>query len=77
AQEAQLKAVGDYTKAAETKYQGLGNAIEAQKAKIENLKQKQSELKGNTTETAGEYLKYQQQIDGGTTRLAVCYTDLT
>ncbi|WP_164682179.1 tape measure protein [Streptococcus hyointestinalis] len=70
AQEAQLKAVGDYTKAAETKYQGLGNAIEAQKAKIENLKQKQSELKGNTTETAGEYLKYQQQIDQATTRLA-------
>lgn len=70
AQEAQLRAVGDYTKAAETKYQGLGNAIEAQKAKIENLKQKQSELKGNTTETAGEYLKYQQQIDQATTRLA-------
>ncbi|MCS4488374.1 tape measure protein [Streptococcus sciuri] len=70
AQEAQLKAVGDYTKAAETKYQGLGNAIEAQKAKIDNLKQKQAELKGSTTETAGEYLKYQQQIDQATTRLA-------
>lgn len=70
AQEAQLKAVGDYTKAAETKYQGLGNAIEAQKNKIDVLKQKQSELKGNTTETAGEYLKYQQQIDQATTRLA-------
>ncbi|MCW0929433.1 tape measure protein [Streptococcus anginosus] len=70
AQEAQLKAVGDYTQAAETKYKGLGEAIQAQQAKIDALKQKQAELKGNTQQTAEQYLKYQQQIDQATTKLA-------
>ena len=70
AQEAQLKAVGDYTQAAETKYKGLGEAIQAQQAKIDVLKQKQSELKGNTQQTAEQYLKYQQQIDQATTKLS-------
>ncbi len=70
AQEAQLKAVGDYTQAAETKYKGLGEAIQAQQAKIDALKQKQSELKGNTQQTAEQYLKYQQQIDQATTKLS-------
>ncbi|KAA9271887.1 tape measure protein [Streptococcus anginosus] len=70
AQEAQLKAVGDYTQAAETKYKGLGEAIQAQQAKIDVLKQKQSELKGNTQQSAEQYLKYQQQIDQATTKLA-------
>lgn len=70
AQEAQLKAVGDYTQAAETKYKGLGEAIQAQQAKIDVLKQKQAELKGNTQQSAEQYLKYQQQIDQATTKLA-------
>ncbi len=70
AQEAQLKAVGDYTQAAEMKYKGLGEAIQAQQAKIDVLKQKQSELKGNTQQTAEQYLKYQQQIDQATTKLS-------
>jgi tape measure domain-containing protein len=70
AQEAQLKAVGNYTQAAEAKYKGLGDAIQAQQSKIDTLKQKQSDLKGNTQETAEQYLKYQQQIDQATTRLA-------
>lgn len=70
AQEAQLKAVGNYTQAAEAKYKGLGDAIQAQQSKIDALKQKQSDLKGNTQETAEQYLKYQQQIDQATTRLA-------
>ena len=70
AQEAQLRAVGDYTQAAETKYKGLGDAIQAQQAKIDALKQKQAELKGNTQQTAEQYLKYQQQIDQATTKLA-------
>lgn len=70
AQEAQLRAVGDYTQAAETKYKGLGEAIQAQQAKIDALKQKQAELKGNTQQTAEQYLKYQQQIDQATTKLA-------
>lgn len=70
AQEAQLKAVGDYTQAAETKYKGLGDTIQAQQAKIDALKQKQAELKGNTQQSAEQYLKYQQQIDQATTKLA-------
>ncbi|WP_239683121.1 tape measure protein [Streptococcus intermedius] len=70
AQEAQLKAVGNYTQAAETRYKGLGDAIQAQQAKVDALKQKQSELKGNTQQTAEQYLKYQQQIDQATTKLS-------
>lgn len=70
AQEAQLRAVGDYTQAAEIKYKGLGDTIQAQQAKIDVLKQKQSELKGNTQQTAEQYLKYQQQIDQATTKLS-------
>lgn len=70
AQEAQLRAVGDYTQAAETKYKGLGDAIQAQQAKIDALKQKQAELKGNTQQSAEQYLKYQQQIDQATAKLA-------
>ncbi|WEB74408.1 tape measure protein [Streptococcus anginosus] len=70
AQEAQLKAVGNYTQAAEARYKGLGDAIQAQQAKVDALKQKQSELKGNTQQTAEQYLKYQQQIDQATTKLA-------
>lgn len=70
AQEAQLRAVGDYTQAAEIKYKGLGDTIQAQQAKIDALKQKQAELKGNTQQSAEQYLKYQQQIDQATTKLA-------
>ncbi|WEB03904.1 tape measure protein [Streptococcus anginosus] len=70
AQEAQLKAVGNYTQAAEARYKGLGEAIQAQQAKVDALKQKQSELKGNTQQTAEQYLKYQQQIDQATTKLS-------
>ena len=70
AQEAQLKAVGNYTQAAEARYKGLGDAIQAQQAKVDALKQKQSELKGNTQQTAEQYLKYQQQIDQATTKLS-------
>lgn len=70
AQEAQLKAVGNYTQAAEARYKGLGDAIQAQQAKIDALKQKQAELKGNTQQTAEQYLKYQQQIDQATTKLS-------
>lgn len=69
-QEAQLKAVGNYTQAAEVRYKGLGDAIQAQQAKVDALKQKQSELKGNTQQTAEQYLKYQQQIDQATTKLS-------
>ena len=70
AQESQMRSAGDYLGAAQAKYDGLGNAIQNQQHKIEKLKQEQSQLKGNTAETAEQYLKYQQQIDQATTRLA-------
>jgi len=70
AQESQMRVTGDYLGAAQAKYDGLGNAIQQQQAKIEKLQKEQSELKGNTAETAEQYLKYQQQIDQATTKLA-------
>lgn len=70
AQEAQLKSAGDSLGAAKAKYDGLSEAITRQQAKIENLKREQSDLKGNTAETAEQYLKYQRQIDQATTKLA-------
>ena len=70
AQEAQLKSAGDTLGAAQAKYDGLGDAIKRQQAKIESLKREQSDLKGNTAETAEQYLKYQRQIDQATAKLA-------
>lgn len=70
AQESQMRSAGDYLGAAQAKYDGLGNTIQNQQHKIEKLKQEQSQLKGSTAETAEQYLKYQQQIDQATTRLA-------
>ena len=70
AQESQMRSAGDYLGAAQAKFDGLGNAIQHQQNKIEKLKQEQSQLKGNTAEVAEQYLKYQQQIDQATTRLA-------
>ncbi|MDA5537971.1 tape measure protein [Streptococcus thermophilus] len=70
AQESQMRSAGDYLGAAQAKFDGLSNTIENQQKKIEKLKQEQSELKGNTVEVAEQYLKYQQQIDQATTRLA-------
>ena len=70
AQESQMRSAGDFLGAAQAKYDGLGNSIQNQQNKIEKLKQEQSQLKGTTAETAEQYLKYQQQIDQATTRLA-------
>lgn len=70
AQEAQLKSAGDSLGAAKAKYDGLSESITRQQAKIDSLKREQFELKGNTSETAAQYLKYQQQIDQATTKLA-------
>ncbi|QFQ92995.1 tape measure protein [Lacticaseibacillus manihotivorans] len=70
AQEAEMKSAGDAAGAAKAKYEGLGKSIESQQAKIDALKAKQSELKGNASETAQQFLKYQQQIDGATKQLA-------
>lgn len=70
AQEAQLRSTGDNLGAAKAKYDGLSEAITRQQAKIESLKREQSDLKGNTVETAEQYLKYQRQIDQATAKLA-------
>lgn len=70
AQESQMRSAGDYLGAVQAKYDGLGNSIQNQQQKIEKLKQEQSQLKGNTVEVAEQYLKYQQQIDQATARLA-------
>lgn len=70
AQEAEMKSAGDAVGAAQVKYEGLGRSITDQQAKIDALKNKQSELKGNTADVAQQFLKYQQQIDGATKQLA-------
>lgn len=70
AQEAEMKSAGDAVGAAQARYDGLGKSIESQQAKIDALKSKQSELKGNTSETAEQFLKYQRDIDGATKQLA-------
>lgn len=70
AQEAEMKSAGDMAGAAQAKYDGLGKSIESQQAKIDALKTKQAELKGNTADVAQQFLKYQQQIDGATKQLA-------
>ena len=70
AQESEMRSAGDAVGAAKARYEGLGQTIEAQQSKIDALKNKQSELKGNTADVAQQYLKYQQQIDGATKQLA-------
>ncbi|KRM23753.1 tape measure protein [Schleiferilactobacillus harbinensis] len=70
AQEAEMKSAGDMAGAAQVKYEGLGKSIEAQQSKIDALKAKQAELKGNTSETAQQFLKYGQQIDAASKQLA-------
>src|SRR5699024_4801565 len=68
AKEAQLKSAGDTLGAAQAKSEGLGDAIKRQQAKSESLKREQSDLKGNTAESAEQYLKYQRQIDQATAK---------
>ncbi|WP_063515644.1 tape measure protein [Schleiferilactobacillus harbinensis] len=70
AQETEMKSAGDAVGAAKARYEGLGQTIEAQQSKIDALKNKQAELKGNTADVAEQYLKYQQQIDGASKQLA-------
>ncbi|MCT2909767.1 phage tail protein, partial [Schleiferilactobacillus harbinensis] len=70
AQEAEMKSAGDMAGAAQAKYEGLGKSIEGQQAKIDALKAKQAELKGNTADVAQQFLKYGQQIDAASKQLA-------
>ncbi|KRL99745.1 tape measure protein [Liquorilactobacillus satsumensis] len=70
ANEAMLKSTGDYLEASKARYEGLGNTIQAQESKIDALKQKQQGLNVETKEGAQAHLKYQDQIDKATTKLA-------
>lgn len=69
AQEAMLRSTGDYLKAAEARYNGLGQAIEKQQSKITLLKEKQQGLNVETQDGAKAYLKFQDQIDKASVRL--------
>ena len=63
AQEAYLRSVGDSAGAARTKYTGLGEAMDAQRRKIEALQDKQRSMTSMTSESATKYLKLKKQID--------------
>lgn len=63
AQEAYLRSVGDYAGAARAKYNGLGEAMDAQRRKIEALQDKQRSMTSMTSESAAKYLKLKKQID--------------
>ncbi|OTA49898.1 hypothetical protein BHL83_07185 [Limosilactobacillus reuteri] len=63
AQEAYLRSVGDSAGAARAKYTGLGEAMDAQRRKIEALQDKQRSITSMTSESAAKYLKLKKQID--------------
>lgn len=63
AQEAYLRSVGDSAGAARAKYTGLGEAMDAQRQKIEALQDKQRSMTSMTSESAAKYLKLKKQID--------------
>jgi tape measure domain-containing protein len=70
AQETALKSAGDSLGAARTKYEGLGNVIDSQKRKIEELKNRQSGLNVENQKDAETYLKLQKNIDTATKQLS-------
>lgn len=63
AQEAYLRSVGDSAGAARAKYNGLGEAMDAQRRKIEALQDKQRSMTSMTSESSAKYLKLKKQID--------------
>lgn len=62
-QEAYLRSVGDYAGAARAKYNGLGEAMDAQRRKVEALQEKQRSMGSISTESASKYLSLKKQID--------------
>lgn len=68
-QEIALKNTGDSMGAAKAKVDGLGNTIDAQKRKIEELKSRQQGLNAENQKDAETYLKLQKQIDASTKQL--------
>ncbi|AVW07267.1 peptidase M23 [Lactiplantibacillus plantarum] len=63
AQETALKSAGEYQKAAAARVDGLAKSMEAQKAKIDELKSRQSGLNRETKDGEGQYLKLSDQIN--------------
>lgn len=63
AQETALKSAGDYQKAAAARVDGLAKSMEAQKAKIDELKSRQSGLNRDTKDGEDQYLKLTDQIN--------------
>lgn len=63
AQTAALRSAGDYVGAAKVKYEGLGNAISAQREKIEALERKQSEMNNIDKKTADQYMELRSKLN--------------
>lgn len=63
AQEANMRSAGDYAGAAKAKYEGLGNAISAQRDKIEALERKQSEMNNIDKEAVDQYLNLRSKLN--------------
>ncbi|MCG0665623.1 peptidase M23 [Lactiplantibacillus plantarum] len=63
AQETALKSAGEYQKAAAARVDGLAKSMEAQKAKIDELKSRQSGLNRDTKNGEEAYLKLSDQIN--------------
>ncbi|PCS00289.1 phage tail tape measure protein [Lactococcus garvieae] len=69
AQEIALKNSGDQLGASKAKFEGLGNAIEAQKKKIDELRNRQEGLNTQNKKDAETYLDLQKKIDTATKQL--------
>ncbi|TXJ69659.1 NlpC/P60 family protein [Lactiplantibacillus plantarum] len=63
AQETALKSAGEYQKAAAARVDGLAKSMEAQKAKIDELKSRQAGLNRDTKDGEEAYLKLSDQIN--------------
>ncbi|MCS8570666.1 peptidase M23 [Pediococcus pentosaceus] len=62
-QETALKSAGEYQKAAAARVDGLAKSMEAQKAKIDELKSRQAGLNRDTKNGEEQYLKLADQIN--------------
>lgn len=69
AQEAQLKSNGDYLKASQAKYEGLGESIDAEKKRIESLQKKMEDLDQTTQDGAKQAVRYGNDLNKATTAL--------
>ncbi|KSV56347.1 peptidase M23 [Pediococcus acidilactici] len=69
AQEAQLKSNGDYLKASQAKYEGLGESIDAEKKRIETLREKMKDLDQTTQDGAKQAVRYGNELNKATTAL--------